>query len=105
MASPATPKLTAPDPVQIDAKHYTVEFENDKVRVLRIKFGPNEKSEMHSHPPLVGVFLTPHYSRHVLPDGSVKELRGNIGDVQYMEAIDHAPENANDEPMELMPWS
>jgi hypothetical protein len=37
----------AQDPVKVDAKHYTVEVENDKVRVLRIRYGPREKSVMH----------------------------------------------------------
>ena len=34
----------------VDSGHYAVEMENDKVRVLRIKYGPHEKSVMHSHP-------------------------------------------------------
>jgi hypothetical protein len=40
--SPAKAKPTAPDPVTVDPKHYTVELENEKVRVLRIKYGPRE---------------------------------------------------------------
>ena len=92
----------AADPVQVDPKHYTVEFENEKVRVLRIKFGPHEKSEMHSHPPLVGVFLTPHHSRHTFSDGRVMEMEGNAGEVRYMDKIEHAPENPSDTPFELI---
>jgi hypothetical protein len=34
----------AQDAVTVDSKHYTVEFENSEVRVLRIKYGPGEKS-------------------------------------------------------------
>ena len=90
------------DPVTVDARHYTVEFENEKVRVLRIRFGPHEKSEMHSHPALVGIFLTPHHSRHTFADGSVQDMRQNAGDVVYMDKIDHAPENPSDEPFELI---
>lgn len=37
------------DPVKVDPKHYQVEFENDRVRVLRIRFGPHERSVMHGH--------------------------------------------------------
>ena len=33
----------AQDPVHVDLRHYTVEFENDQVRVLRIRYGPHEK--------------------------------------------------------------
>ena len=95
-------KQSAPDPVHVDAGHYTVEFENEKVRVVRIKYGPHEKSPMHGHPALVGVFLTTHHSRHVLADGSVLEMTGNVGDVRYMDAIEHAPENASDQPFELI---
>ena len=92
----------SPDPVAIDPGHYAVEFENEKVRVLRIRYGPHEKSEMHSHPPLVGIFLTPHRSRHVLPDGQVLEMEGKPGDVRYLDAIEHAPENSSDAPFELI---
>ena len=31
-----------------DHRHYKVEFENERVRVLRIKYGPGEKSVVHS---------------------------------------------------------
>jgi uncharacterized membrane protein (UPF0127 family) len=44
-AQPATK-----DPVQTDPTHYAIELENEKVRVLRIKYGPKEKSVMHGHP-------------------------------------------------------
>jgi hypothetical protein len=101
MAKPAPSKQSV-DPVQADAKHYTVEFENEKVRVLRIKYGPRETSAMHSHPPLVGIFLTPHHSRHVLADGTVLEMTGNPGDVRYLDSIEHAPENMSDAPFELI---
>jgi quercetin dioxygenase-like cupin family protein len=103
MAAPAVPqRAVAPDPLAVDPKHYSVEFENDKVRVLRIQLGPHEKSPMHSHPPLVGIFLTPHHSRHTFSDGRIEDLYGNTGDVRYMERIEHAPENPTDMPMELI---
>jgi hypothetical protein len=98
----ATPAAVSADPIAVDPQHYTVEFENEKVRVLRIRYGPHEKSPMHSHPPLVGVFLTPHRSRHVLPDGQVLEMEGKAGDVRYMDSIHHEPENLSDAPFELI---
>ena len=38
--------LAAQDPVKVDPKHYKVELENAQVRVLRIHYGPHEKSVM-----------------------------------------------------------
>ena len=102
MASPTTSPTRAADPVAIDPKHYTVEFENEKVRVLRIKYGPHEKSAMHGHPASVAIFLTPHQSRHTFSDGRVEDMRGNAGDVRYMDRYEHAPENSSDAPFELI---
>jgi quercetin dioxygenase-like cupin family protein len=103
MASQQTSQRKAgSDPVKTDSKHYKVEFENEKVRILRISYGPKEKSEMHSHPPMVAIFLTDHHSRHTLPDGKSEELRGKTGEVRYMEAWEHNPENLSDKPFELI---
>jgi hypothetical protein len=103
MASqPTSQRKGATDPVKADSKHYKVEFENDKVRVLRIKYGPNEKSEMHSHPPMVAIFLTDQHSRHTYPDGKSEEMRGTAGEVRYMDAWEHNPENLSDKPFELI---
>jgi predicted metal-dependent enzyme (double-stranded beta helix superfamily) len=48
----------AQDPIIVDSAHYKVEFENEQVRVVRITYGPGEKSVMHEHPDGVLVFLT-----------------------------------------------
>jgi quercetin dioxygenase-like cupin family protein len=101
MASQPTQRKGA-DPVKVDPKHYKVEFENEKVRILRISYGPREKSEMHSHPPMVAIFLTDQKSRHTSPDGKTEELSGKAGDVQYMDTWEHNPENVTDKPFELI---
>jgi azurin len=42
--------VSAQDAVRVDAKHYKVESEDAHVRVLRVHYGPHEKSVMHSLP-------------------------------------------------------
>jgi mannose-6-phosphate isomerase-like protein (cupin superfamily) len=37
------------DPLQADPKHYSLELENDHVRVLRVRFGPLENGVVHTH--------------------------------------------------------
>ncbi len=54
----------AQDPVKVDPKHYKVEFENDQVRVLRIHYGPHERSVMHAHPNAVAVFLSDQRAKY-----------------------------------------
>jgi hypothetical protein len=99
----ASQRKAGADPVKADSKHYKVEFENERVRVLRVSYGPNEKSEMHAHPDTVAIFLTDnHRSRHTYPDGRSEELSGRAGEVRYMEAWEHNPENLTDTPLEVI---
>ncbi len=84
------------DPIQVDSKHYTVELENDKVRVLRVRYGPREKSVMHGHPALVGVMLTACRIGFTYPDGRKEEIDGKAGQVVNFPAVEHLPENLSD---------
>jgi quercetin dioxygenase-like cupin family protein len=92
----------AQDPVKVDSKHYKVEFENADVRVLRISYGPHEKSEMHDHPASVAVFLSEGRVRFTQPDGKTEEQTFKAGQTQSTPAGKHLPENLGDKPFELI---
>ena len=91
----------AQDPVKVDAKHYKVVFENAQVRVLRINYGPHEKSVMHEHPDSVAVFLTDYRTKFTDPDGKTEETTGKAGESVWSKGGKHLPENTGDKPMEL----
>jgi len=44
MATARIPQPITEDPVRVDPKHYKVEFENERVRVLRIKYGSTDRA-------------------------------------------------------------
>src|SRR5712692_6045687 len=92
----------AQDPVKVDHAHYKVEFENANARVLRIKYGPGERSVMHGHPRAVGVHLTDGHARFTFPSGKTEELRFRVGEVRSYPAGEHLPENLSDQPLELV---
>jgi hypothetical protein len=92
----------AQDPVVVDAAHYTVIFENDQVRVLKIRYGPNEESVMHEHPAGVAVYLGDMRGQFTLPDGQVLELEGKAGDAEWTDAGAHLPKNLSDQMFELV---
>lgn len=92
----------AHDPVKVDPAHYKVEFENAHVRVLRIRYGPRERSVMHGHPASVGVHVTDAHARFTFPDGKTEELRVKTGEVRSYPAGEHLPENLGDQPLELV---
>ncbi len=90
------------DPVKVDPKHYKVEFENESVRVLRISYGPGEKSVMHSHPNAVAVFLADGNSRMTTPDGKSQDMPIKAGAAQWTPAGTHLPQNIGDKPFQLV---
>ncbi len=91
------------DVVEADPQHYTVALENERVRVIRIRYGPGERSVMHSHPlDSVGVFLTDAHVRFTYPDGQTEELREQAGQVLWFPPVTHLPENLSDQPLELL---
>lgn len=90
----------AQDPVKVDPTHYKVEFENSQVRVLRIHYGPHEKSVMHAHPNSVVTFLTDIDIKFTTPDEKSTEQHGKAGEVHWSEPGTHLPENLSDKPFE-----
>ena len=85
--NPGVP-MSEMEPGKADPKHYKLEFENDQVRVLRVRFGPNEKGVLHEHKlPHVVVYLT-------------DQARGKRGEVRLDEAMTHTEQNPLDHAVE-----
>jgi hypothetical protein len=77
------------DAVTADSKHYSVEFENDIVRVLRVRLGAGDSTPAHAHVAYCAIELT---------DSSLKEGDGptsesKAGQVFCGDATSHAPRN------------
>ena len=94
--------VLAEDAVIADPEHYTVEFENDKVRIVRVKYGPGEKSVMHTHGPNAAIFLTSNAVRFTLPDGTSVDTTSVAGATQWSDSEEHLPENLSDEILEVV---
>lgn len=76
------PVLSAQDPVKVDPKHYSVVSENDRVRILKVHYGPHEKSVMHSHPDSVTVFLSDGKGQFTYPGGKAESFQAKAGETQ-----------------------
>ncbi len=98
----AVPAALAQDAVKVDAQHYKVEFENSRVRVLRIKYAPHEKSVMHSHPDAVAIFQTDGRVKFTYPGGKTEERDMKAGQTLFTPAVKHLPENLSDGDMEVI---
>ena len=94
--------VLAQDATKVDAKHYKVEFENSRVRIVRAHYGPHEKSVMHSHPAGVAIFQADGRVKFTFPDGKTEERDMKAGQAIYTPAIRHLPENMTDNDMEVV---
>jgi quercetin dioxygenase-like cupin family protein len=72
------------------------------VRVLRITYGPHEKSVMHEHPNSIAVFLADGRIKFTLPDGKAQEGDVKAGQSAWNPAGKHLPENMGDKPFEVV---
>ena len=96
------PSALAQDATKVDPNHYKVESENSRVRVVRAKYGPHEKSVMHSHPDLVAIFLTDGRVKFTYPGGKTEERETKAGTALFTPAVRHLPENLTDGDMEVI---
>ncbi|HBB88188.1 MAG TPA: hypothetical protein DC047_11280 [Blastocatellia bacterium] len=94
--------IVAQDATKVDSQHYKVEFENSRIRVLRVKYAPHEKSVMHSHPDAVAIFQTDGRMKFTFPGGKTEERDLKAGTTLFTPAVKHQPENITDGDIELI---
>ena len=78
-----------PDAVAADAKHYKVEFENDIVRVLRVRLDAGDSTPRHAHSAYCAIEL----SDSSLKEGDGPTSESKAGQVFCGDATSHAPKN------------
>ncbi len=90
------------DAVRVDPARYKIDFENDRVRIVRLGFGPHEKGMMVEHPPRVLATLTDVAVKLLFADGRTDERGGPAGVAAWLESETLLTENANNQPLEVV---
>jgi quercetin dioxygenase-like cupin family protein len=86
----------AQNPTVAEPKHYMLEFQNERVEVVYIHYGPHEKSGIHDHPNGVVVNLTAGHLRFMDQNGKVQEVYGKAGEARWFPPFKHRVENLGD---------
>jgi quercetin dioxygenase-like cupin family protein len=94
--------VSAQDAAVVNPKIVKVEFENNRVRILRTRYDAHERLEMHSHPARAEVQITDGLMRIFAPDGKWRDEPGKAGEFFWLEPTKHAVENVGSEPLELV---
>ena len=84
------------DPTKVEPKHYKLDFENERVQVVSVHYGPHEKSVLHDHPGGVVVSLTEAHLRFTDENGKVREVFSKPGEARWYPPFKHRVENLGD---------
>jgi len=88
--------VLAQDPTKVEPKHYKLDFENDKVQVVSVHYGPHEKSALHEHPGGVVVILTAAHLRFTDEGGKTRDVFSKPGEARWYPPFKHRVENLGD---------
>jgi quercetin dioxygenase-like cupin family protein len=92
----------AQDPTKVEPKHYKLNFENERVQVVSVHYGPHEKSALHEHPGGVVVSLTDAHLRFIDDAGKVREVYAKAGESRWYAPFKHRVENLGDTPYDAV---
>jgi quercetin dioxygenase-like cupin family protein len=87
---------TAMDFIEAAPKQTKVLVDNDKVRVIRVKFKKGDKVPMHSHPDIVVYVLKGGKTKFTNADGKVIDNKSKAGDSYFRPAVTHSHEHLED---------
>jgi hypothetical protein len=91
------------DALKLDAKHYKLEFENDQVRVLRMKLGAHQATPVIEHPRnSVAIFLTDAAARTTDSNGVVASVTHKAAEVAWETPVTQKIENVSEAPLEMV---
>ena len=86
---------TGPDPVRTNPEHYSVLFENDRVRVLQYTDRPGDRTTPHAHPDSVMHTLS-SFRRRLHAGDAHRDVEMPAGLTGWLPAQEHSGENIGD---------
>jgi quercetin dioxygenase-like cupin family protein len=92
----ATALALAQDPTKVEPRHYKLDFENERVQVVAVTYGPHEKSALHDHPGGVVVSITEAHLRFTDENGKEREVFSKPGEARWYPPFKHRVENLGD---------
>ena len=92
----------AQDPTKVEPKHYKLDFENERVQVVSVHYGPHEKSALHEHPGGVVVSVSDAHLRFTDENGKVREVYAKAGEARWYAPFKHRVENLGDTPYDAV---
>ena len=89
------------DPTTTNPDHYSVVFENERVRVLEYRDQPGDRTTPHGHPDSV-MYTLSSFRRRLASGDTQREVDIDSGTVSWLPAQTHYGENIGDTPTHVI---
>ena len=87
---------------RLGSSHVSVDFENDRTRVLRLTLAAGESIPIHDDRAGVLVCVAGCRIRFTRPDGQSQDIELKAGETRWMPDARHATQNIADAPLEIL---
>jgi hypothetical protein len=94
--------LQTRDALQADPQHYRLEFENDKMRVLRLTLKSSETVPMHDDKDAFVVCLNECHLRFTSPNGRSEDIHMEAGAARWIFGDTRYEKNLGTKPVEML---
>src|SRR3989338_1886534 len=92
----------AADPLEVAPDMYKLVYENERVRVMQVRFPVGGKIAEHSHPDHFVYVLEGGNLQIVKADGSAADVAVQEGEIVWLEAETHSATNTGTTPVRLL---
>jgi hypothetical protein len=90
------------DPLKIDTRHYRLDYENERVRAIRLTLKADEAVPMHDDVDALAVCIVECHLRFTEPDGHIQDVHMESGETRWLYGDTHSARNLNTNPMEML---
>lgn len=90
------------DPLRFDPRHYRLEFENERVRVLRLTLKANEMVPFHDDPDALVVCVKECHVRFTSPNGRSEDVHLEAGAARWIYGDTRSEKNLGTKPVEIL---
>jgi hypothetical protein len=94
--------LARRDPLKIDPLHYRADFENERVRAIRLTLKADEAVPMHDDVDALAICIQECHLRFTRPDGRTQDVHMESGETRWLYGDTHSTRNLNTNPMEML---
>src|SRR5579862_5742946 len=78
------------DPLKIDAQHYRLDFENERMRVIRLSLKADEAVPMHDDVDAFAVCIQDCHLRFIEPGGRIQDVHMATGETRWLWGDTHS---------------